>query len=422
MRTLLSGLGLGLGLALASFFAYAGDAEKWGALMKESRALVSQKQYSRALEPGRQAFAIAERELGGDVAKMASSLTLVASIYQIMGQPEQAEADFLHALALQQKQIPPDVYGMAWSQIQLANLNEQKGEHAKAESLLSQVIAAVEKHAGPESGDLILPLAILGKVYLNQGRNDLAEPVLMRGLTISEQSKSRFGWQDLFSNVAELYRKTGREDQARTMEKRAVEAVNFVPTPTPVSGKVAAGMDFSVCKPSWPREALRYEMQGTVQMQLLVDVDGQVIKAQVAKSSGWKLLDDATVGAMTKCTVRPATRDGKPAQVWALTNYVWKLEDSGPQSLAPELIRESCLPTERFTIARPDEMDSVIYLYFSVAPDGKPYGVRVNFGSMNPLVDMAAVQFASNCRYQSAVANGSAAYTPVTLRLHWNKS
>jgi protein TonB len=189
---------------------------------------------------------------------------------------------------------------------------------------------------------------------------------------------------------------------------------------TPAPDRVTKGMDFSGCRPEWPRVALRYEMQGRVQLQLLVDVNGQVIKAQITKSSGWKVLDDVTVATLEKCTVKPATRDGKPEKIWALTSYLWRLE--GPATPAPELIKDSCLPTDRFSVARPDEMDSVIYLHFSVGLDGKPLGVQVNFGSNNAVIDMAATQFASNCRYKPVLVNGVAVQNLVSLRLHWNKS
>jgi protein TonB len=68
------------------------------------------------------------------------------------------------------------------------------------------------------------------------------------------------------------------------------------------------------------------EEEGTVSLRFLVGVDGKVMQSEVAKSSGYKRLDEAARGGLAKCQFKPATVDGKPEQAWTTIQYVWRLE------------------------------------------------------------------------------------------------
>jgi TonB family protein len=47
--------------------------------------------------------------------------------------------------------------------------------------------------------------------------------------------------------------------------------------------------------PSWPREAQRYEIEGVTRIRYKLLPDGRVGEPRVIKSSGWAILDDATI-------------------------------------------------------------------------------------------------------------------------------
>ena len=68
------------------------------------------------------------------------------------------------------------------------------------------------------------------------------------------------------------------------------------------------------------------EETGTVSMGFLVGVDGKVVDSKVEKSSGSKSLDKAALSALAQCKFKPGTKDGKPEQLWAKVDFVWKLE------------------------------------------------------------------------------------------------
>jgi len=108
-----------------------------------------------------------------------------------------------------------------------------------------------------------------------------------------------------------------------------------VPVPTPVTQHVAqqkvrtaAVVDAkrSCEEPQYPSASRRLEESGTVLLRFLIDIDGRVIDSKVDTSSGHERLDKAAKDALTRCTFKPGTVDGKPEQSWANIKYTWRLQ------------------------------------------------------------------------------------------------
>ena len=98
------------------------------------------------------------------------------------------------------------------------------------------------------------------------------------------------------------------------------------PAPRAVSRSEAVA-DFNTCaRPEYPRSSQRNEETGTTTLQFLIGVDGRVLEAKLAKSSGFRDLDRAAQSALSKCRFKPAMIDGKPEQAWTAVQYVWTLE------------------------------------------------------------------------------------------------
>ncbi|QAU35717.1 energy transducer TonB [Janthinobacterium sp. 17J80-10] len=98
-------------------------------------------------------------------------------------------------------------------------------------------------------------------------------------------------------------------------------------TAPPGPAVVAAVVDFNSCaKPEYPAKSQRNEEQGTVVLQFLIGVDGQVADSKVEKSSGSRDLDKAARSALSLCKFKPGLVDGKPQPSWTKVQYVWKLE------------------------------------------------------------------------------------------------
>src|SRR3546814_15984694 len=64
--------------------------------------------------------------------------------------------------------------------------------------------------------------------------------------------------------------------------------------------------------PPYPRAALRAGLQGTVMLQVLVDVDGRPLQVDVEHRSGYRVLDNAARRyVLQHWTFRPAMRGGR---------------------------------------------------------------------------------------------------------------
>jgi bla regulator protein BlaR1 len=81
----------------------------------------------------------------------------------------------------------------------------------------------------------------------------------------------------------------------------------------------------SCAKPEYPHESLARRAQGTTSLRFLIETDGSVAEAAVAKSSGDPLLDEAARVAIAKCRFTPGMAGSKPARAWTAVQYVWSL-------------------------------------------------------------------------------------------------
>lgn len=101
-------------------------------------------------------------------------------------------------------------------------------------------------------------------------------------------------------------------------------AANIPPPADPIPGvRLEYG---EISQPIYPREALRDGLQGTVLLQVLVDVDGKPIRVDIYKSSGHRILDEAARRHVLKrWTFRPAMKDGNVVQALGLVPIDFKM-------------------------------------------------------------------------------------------------
>lgn len=79
--------------------------------------------------------------------------------------------------------------------------------------------------------------------------------------------------------------------------------------------------------PAYPRDALRAGSQGTVLLQVLVDIDGKPLQVDIQRSSGDRRLDVvARRQVLEQWRFRPAMRDGHPIQAIGLVPIAFNLQ------------------------------------------------------------------------------------------------
>lgn len=86
----------------------------------------------------------------------------------------------------------------------------------------------------------------------------------------------------------------------------------------------SASFDPASCtQPEWPAGAKESGKAGTVVMAFLIDKNGHPKRSRLLSTSGYLELDDAAQAALSKCTFRPGTIDGKPVEAWIQVEYAW---------------------------------------------------------------------------------------------------
>ncbi|XLZ72573.1 energy transducer TonB [Massilia sp. SR12] len=156
----------------------------------------------------------------------------------------------------------------------------------------------------------------------------------------------------------------------------------------------------SCTAPAWPREALRYEIEGATTLEFRIGSDGAVRDAVVRSSSGWTMLDQAALAGLARCRFKPGLEAAREGTVFPI-QYAWRLE--GPAPLRPVLQPGSCKPSPRFTgYVNLDQRRSAqtgIKLRFVVGTDGQARGIVAEQGGFAPQVMRDAVDYLATCRF-----------------------
>ncbi|WP_051293425.1 energy transducer TonB [Pseudoduganella violaceinigra] len=156
----------------------------------------------------------------------------------------------------------------------------------------------------------------------------------------------------------------------------------------------------SCTAPEWPREALRYEVEGSTALQFQIGLDGAVRNAQVKQGSGWAILDQAALAGLARCRFKPglaAAREGTQFPI----QYAWTLEGAAP--LRPMLLPGSCAASRHFL--RYDNLDqrpdgrAAIKLRFLVDADGKAQRIMPEASYFEAAVSRDAVSWLQTCRF-----------------------
>jgi protein TonB len=107
-----------------------------------------------------------------------------------------------------------------------------------------------------------------------------------------------------------------------------------LPEPTPVQprSKVEIGIrpdprhPLKIGSDFYPDGSVRAGEQGRCVVQITVDVAGQVTRASLQSTTGFRRLDDACLNAVRGVRMLPATEDGKPVERTTALPIVWTLQ------------------------------------------------------------------------------------------------
>lgn len=378
-------------------------------------------QYEKARDLAEQALMLAERDSNFSPVKLARILIQLTDVNQKLSQFDLAQKYCRRAVDVVATSPSADLRFRAFSLTRLAEILTLAGDPVQAETWAAQAFDVVGRAFGPEAQELIGPLSELGAAYLAQDKTAQASQVLERAIRISQSAPNTVGtyYQNLFIYAARLYRKTGQQEKAAEMETRAKSTATIAFAVTNVRPEVIKPVAIpNTCSLAYPREAIRYELEGDTYVQLDIDTSGTPTNARILRSSGWTLLDKATLDGFSLCRFRPAMKGEQavPAQVTEL--FRWRLNSDVP-GVVPTLVKDSCAISSEFSIVS-DSSPSSMRIRFLLDTDGKPVRVVVDTSSATPDANSRAIQFIESCRYQPARAQDKSVIDTTNVRLRWN--
>lgn len=89
------------------------------------------------------------------------------------------------------------------------------------------------------------------------------------------------------------------------------------------------GVDKSSRPPNYPSEAIRQRAAGTTVLEVCITTEGKLVDIHLIQTSGFKVLDDATIDWAKDAKYRPAMFNNEPFAVCGFhLEYEWKLQES----------------------------------------------------------------------------------------------
>jgi TonB family protein len=172
--------------------------------------------------------------------------------------------------------------------------------------------------------------------------------------------------------------------------------------------------------PSWPREALRYELEGTARVRYQVLPDGRVGELGLVKSSGWAILDDATLALARSCRYTPQQALEVQGRELPL-EFTWRLEG---ERVYANMLPATCGAAGRIDGFQPFDRQPgdvhAVKVRFLVDKTGAPRGIRLEGNSVDPVLADEVIGYLGNCRFefdpQAKGAHTDTMYGRVLLR------
>jgi len=90
----------------------------------------------------------------------------------------------------------------------------------------------------------------------------------------------------------------------------------------PKPAELAFSPQPSCFKPRYPRAARLYKLEGNVVLSFQVDAAGRPKNANVGRSTGWAILDQAAIEALSECVFDP-----DPEEAWQKRAYSFSMDD-----------------------------------------------------------------------------------------------
>ena len=222
---------LGVFLAPASLQA---ETESWETLNTAGMLAYKERNFVMAKEMFHRALNVLGETPEPDP-RIATTLNNLGATHEALGEYEQAELRYRHALTMIETIQGPDHPDVVIGLNNLASLFFSQQAFDKAEPLWQRGLSISERYWGDAHPHLIQTLLTLGLVTQVQRKFDRAEPYYIRAIQIGKQSlgADHPSLIPLYERYASLLRLADRDEEAREVDRQAeaIRATTQRPAP-----------------------------------------------------------------------------------------------------------------------------------------------------------------------------------------------
>ncbi len=191
---------------------------------------VPMSQRDGAMLLGESALALAQRIDEGGPSEAEAHLSM-AQVLAKHGDDGEAEDQFARALELLRASPDVDPLDVVGALDGLRGVMRRQGQLPEAEDLAREAVARVERDLGPEHPAMVLRLANLATVLVDQGRHAAAEHALRRALALGANRPDHPATAHAHGNLGAVLLYLGRDDEAAEQLGHALEIWKRVHSP-----------------------------------------------------------------------------------------------------------------------------------------------------------------------------------------------
>ena len=155
--------------------------------------------------------------------------------------------------------------------------------------------------------NLIYSDKIINEKKITCNLNSTAEEAMKEVLT-----KTGLSFKKFENNAAVIFPKSPASKKAKAVVRNKNVKNNFSPT----NDELIKPTLISSLELVYPEDAIKKRIEGEVLARLMVSKSGDVMHVKVQRSSGYKILDTATINYIKRLKFLPAELNGRYHKVW----------------------------------------------------------------------------------------------------------
>ncbi|MFZ6768200.1 energy transducer TonB [Undibacterium sp. Di26W] len=164
-------------------------------------------------------------------------------------------------------------------------------------------------------------------------------------------------------------------------------------------------------KPEYSRGVTLYGLEGKTVVDFGTNSAGRVMMAEISRSSGWRILDEAVLMTIIGCKIYENPGTGK---TYTRANYVWHIEDSLEKK--PEVLADTCNKSEFVSLAKDDEPGRGIVVGVRLNMDGTIEKTSLEW-ALDPKLNEESIKLVNSCKFKPGMNNKRNRPSSISLRL-----